>query len=541
MAQQKKTCPNSQGTRMLDIPQNLMTRFRVFPHRLFQFPGLKSILLTAIFGVSAAALASEIDSGSGSNSGSASEEGWIRFRGPNGSGITKDSAERIFPADLGASGSLQWKVAAPPGHSSPIVVGDMIFITGNEPGKLLTLCYDRRSGALRWKQEVAVTVLENVYTHGPSTPTPVSDGKHLFSVFGSFGILAYDLEGRELWRQEREVQKNLYGSASSPIILDDKLIVFSGNETVSLLQAIEPATGKVLWERKRGGPASSWSTPVLLQSAQEPALLIYEPTFLRAVSLNDGTDIWLVPHLAEEPVTTPQQLGDLIFTTATDKPEDMTLGVLTFEALLAECDANGDGGIDAIEAGKNRSVVADAEADSKGNYPLRLFMRMLDADKSGTISSTEWPAMQQWANSWNDDFYGLIALRVGADGLSSPAFAWSHPSGAPECPSPIVVADKVYMVRNGGIVTCVDARDGSLVYKERLGGGGNFYASPVSAADKIYLASQKGLVTVLAAHGEPKAVSSYDFSEPIWATPALSDGQIIIRGEKSLAVFAQPK
>lgn len=460
---------------------------------------------------------------------------WSRFRGPDGTGVA-EGVDRL-PTDLAASDALKWKIETPHGHSSPIIVGDSIFITGFEDKKLSTLCYDRSSGAQKWRRDLESPELEKVYQHGPATPTPVSDGTRVFSVFGSFGVIAYDLAGEELWRQPRPIRKNMFGSASSPVIIENRLIVFAGSEEESHLQTIEPETGKVIWERKRPGPASSWSTPVLWKSAEgRDAILVYEPFHLRAIALDDGAELWSVPNLADEPVTTPQQFGDLIFTTSYNLRTNLEAsGLPTFDALLKECDANGDGEIDAAEVKTNKSILSRPDADGQGDHPLRMFFRMLDADKSGKINAEEWPKIKSWMESWNHA-NGLLALKPGEEG-SPPTLAWEHASGVPECPSPIVVDRRIYMVRNGGIVTCVDAKDGKELFKQRLGGGGPYYASPVAASGRIILASERGQVTQINAAAEPKVVSTFDLGEPIWATPALAPGQIVIRSDTHLWLF----
>lgn len=464
----------------------------------------------------------------------ASSAGWSSFRGPNASGVSTE--QNKLPADLAAPTALKWKIEVPEGHSSPIVVGDAIFLTGFEQGRLSTLCYDRATGNLRWRRDVETPTFEKSYQHGPATPTPVSDGKHVFSIFGSFGVLAYDFSGTELWRQVRPVQKNMFGSASSPTIINDKLIIFAGAETESLLQAVEPATGKVLWERKRPGPASSWSTPVLWKGSKSPAILIYEPFHLRAISLENGEDIWAVPNLADEPVTTPQQFEDLIFTTSYNLRTNLeALGLPTFETLLAECDADADKSIDANEVKKNKSILSRPDADGQGDHPLRMFFGMLDVDKNKKISAEEWPKIKSWMESWNHA-NGLLALRPGAEG-SPPTLVWEHASGVPECPTPIVVQGRIYMVRNGGVVTCVDAKDGKTLYKDRLSATGPYYASPVAGDGKVYLASERGVLTVLSEGNKPKVLSSKDLGEAIWATPAIAQDQILVRSAKHLWLF----
>jgi outer membrane protein assembly factor BamB len=158
---------------------------------------------------------------------------WMQFRGPRGTGIAESDFQ--LPAALDVEKNLRWKVKVPSGHSSPIVVGDSIYLTAFETGKLSTICLSRQTGELRWRQDLPIDEFEPVHPqHGPASPTPVSDGERVFSIFGSFGIVAYDLNGSELWRLARDTRKNMFGSASSPIVVDGKLIVFAGGETESL-------------------------------------------------------------------------------------------------------------------------------------------------------------------------------------------------------------------------------------------------------------------------------------------------------------------
>ncbi len=438
----------------------------------------------------------------GSNHNETPVETWMQFRGPNGTGIS--ASENRLPDRLDLEKNLVWKTVVPAGHSSPIVVGDSIYLTAFEPGKLIVLCFARENGSERWRREIAVESFERYFQqHGPATPTPVSDGQRVFVVFGSFGILAYDLDGNELWRRELPQQRNTFGSASSPIIADKHLLVFLGSEDESLLQSLNPASGDINWERRRPGPASSWSTPVMFESEGRPAVLIYEPYRLQACLLADGSDLWSVPGLADEPITIPQVGEELIYATSYNlRTNKEAIGLPTFEALLAECDADDDGKINAEEAKSNKSILSRPDADGQGDHPLRIFFRMLDANRDGAIDSTEWPHIHAWMEPWTHA-NGLLAIKPG-DADAAPNMVWQHASGVPECPSPLLFQDRLYEVRNGGVVTCLDAKSGEQLFHDRIAGPGPYYASPIVGDKKIYLASARRrhrLVCQLATQG----------------------------------------
>lgn len=470
---------------------------------------------------------------------------WLQFRGPNGSGLAAASAIP-FPNELDPQVNLRWKVEVPPGHSSPIVIGNSIVLTGYEPEKLLVLCYDRQTGQLRWRRELPVAAFEKTHEqHGPASATPASDGERIFATFGSFGQIAFDLDGKELWRHERAALRNTFGSASSPVLIDGKLIVFWGDEGTSLVQALNPANGDVLWERKKPGPASSWSSPVAWRSGDEPALLVYEPFNLRCLKLADGTELWTVPGLADEPITLPQLGSGLIFTTSYNLGVNMEAhGLPTWEQALAECDANGDGMISAAESQANKSVLSRPDADGEGDHPLRWFVRMLDEDKDGQIEQAEWPRLKAWTDSWKHA-NGFLAIRDAggsdAESRSVPELAWKTETGVPECPSPILIGERLFAVRNGGVVTCLDTTNGRVLSQTRAAAGGPYYASPVAADGKLYLASERGLLSVLEAADNPRRQASCELGEAIWGTPALVDGEVIVRSERHLWLFADPR
>ena len=115
--------------------------------------------------------------------------------------------------------------------------------------------------------------------------------------------------------------------------------------------------------------------------------------------------------------------------------------------------------------------------------------------------------------------------------------AWQHPHGVPECPSPLYYRGRVYLIKNGGIASCLDARSGEVRYQERIGARGPRYSSPVVGDGKIYAASARGVVSVYQAGDELKVLAHNDLGERIMATPALVDGRVYVRTAAHLYAF----
>ena len=144
---------------------------------------------------------------------------WLRFRGPNGSGI---SSESDAPVSWSPKENIKWKTPLPgAGVSSPIVVGDRVFVTcysgygmdRQDPGDINNLkrhlvCVDRLTGKIQWEKSITAAQPEDPYsgigvpTHGYASHTPVSDGEHVYAFFGKSGVYAFDLEGNQVWHAD---------------------------------------------------------------------------------------------------------------------------------------------------------------------------------------------------------------------------------------------------------------------------------------------------------------------------------------------------
>jgi outer membrane protein assembly factor BamB len=220
------------------------------------------------------------------------EEGWTRFRGPNGSGVSTETDPT--PTTWSATENLKWKVPLPgPGSSSPIIVGDKIFVTcwsgygveGNEDAdqsklKRHLICLDKTSGKIIWDKSVPAALPEDDYggmfaEHGYASHTPVSDGKNVYVFFGKSGALAFDLEGKQLWQTKvgDGLDGRRWGSSSSPVLYKNLLIVTASAESQAIV-GLDKETGKEVWRAEADGLASTWGTPVLVELEGDNAELV---------------------------------------------------------------------------------------------------------------------------------------------------------------------------------------------------------------------------------------------------------------------------
>jgi len=179
-------------------------------------------------------------------------EAWPAFRGPNGSGVAEKARP---PVKFGPTESAQWRIDAPWSPSSPCVWGNQIFLTTFHNDQLETRCHSTRDGRLLWSQPASAGKLEAFHqTEGsPAASTPATDGRRVVVYFGSVGLLCYDLKGRELWRHPLPTAETAgnFGSGTSPVILDDIVVLNRDLARSSSLLAVSLKDGRKLWETPR--------------------------------------------------------------------------------------------------------------------------------------------------------------------------------------------------------------------------------------------------------------------------------------------------
>lgn len=464
---------------------------------------------------------------------------WARFRGPHGLGQAQGSGAlpSVLTREAGKPGSWRWRAVLGIGHSSPCIHGDCVFVTAAHETTLQTICLDRETGKQKWIRRVQADKVERKHRiNSVASPTPTSDGHRVVSYFGSFGLICHNLEGRELWRKDMKSPDNTFGTASSPILHGGRVVLVRDTNSTSTLYLLDAKTGEEIWAVDRQGFPSSWSTPVVWQNGDVEEVLVYGAFKLTAYDLKDGSERWSVPGLADEPATVPFVAGGLVYVTSYNmRTSPEVLGLPSWQEMLKRYDSDKSGSLDKDEAAKNDSILSRNDADGEGDHPLRGFFRWLDADRDGELTEQEWQKIIAWLNSFEHK-NAIVAIRPGDDRRDA-EIAWQHGRGVPECPTPVYSDGLIYMVKNGGIATCLDARTGEQHYSSRIGARGPRYSSPVVGDGKVYAASAKGLLTVWKTGTKLEVLAQNDFGERIMATPALLDGRIYVRTESYLYCF----
>lgn len=451
-----------------------------------------------------------------------SVQAWPQFRGPNGSGIGEGARP---PARFGPGTNQTWKVPVPWSASSPIVWNDRIFLTTFEDGQLQTRAHDRASGRLLWTRGVKPGKLEAFHrTDGsPAASSPATDGRRVVSYFGSFGLLCHDLDGKELWRMPLPVALSggSYGTGTSPVIMGDAVILNRDQDLGSSLLAVDLATGRKRWETPRPDALGSHGTPVFWQNGDHAEVVHPGSVTLKGYDLATGAERWQVPGVAAFACTTPVVAhGTLYFAAWAPGKVDSSLP-FDWPSYSKAFDKNGDG-----------------KVDPQDFDPVSWdFMRGIDADRDGSITEADLAHFRGKAAKAENV---LLAVRAGGTrDISQTHVPWKFGRGLPYVPSALHWDGRIYLVKDGGLMTSVDAGTGKPFYaQERLGSEGGFYASPVAADGRIFVASLKGRLSVVRAGGEkPEVLHEADFGERIFATPALVGTSVYVRTEKHLYAF----
>lgn len=260
-------------------------------------------------------------------------ENWPEWRGPNRNGV---SSETNLPQEWSAEKNVRWKAPLPgQGVSSPVIWGDRIYLTaaeGPSQSELIVLCFSLKDGSELWRLGLWGTAptLRHATKSGMATPTPITDGKHLYLFFGTGDVFCIDMGGSLVWQRSLADEygpfENRFGHTSSPALLGDLLFLQCDHYGASYLLAVDKRTGQNRWKHDRPGVWHSWSSPQLVQDAAgKSELVVCAAERIDAFQPNTGEPLWTVGGLQRECIPTPVTGLGLLFAVSGPKGTAMAI------------------------------------------------------------------------------------------------------------------------------------------------------------------------------------------------------------------------
>lgn len=410
------------------------------------------------------------------------EQNWPEWRGAGGQGIAE---ARDVPMEWSETKGVAWKTDLPGrGWSTPVIWGDEMWMTTAVEKAAKPEDAERRLKTNTGDQPL--TVLESVSLRA-------------LCVARDSGRLLHDVELLNVKEPQWVHQLNSYASPS-PVYEDGRLYAHFGTLGTACL---DTKTQKLVWKNEdihimhENGPGS---TPVLF----EDKLIIHfdgsDQQFIAALDKNTGKLAWKTARTGKmnERDQLKKAYGTPLIVTMNDKP------------VVVSPAADWVYGYDPATGQELWKVPYGELGFSMSVRPV--------ADGERIYFSTSFGKSK------------VIALKYA--GVTTPEIAWQNNKNAPKMSSPVVSGELLFCVDDGGIVSCVEAKTGELVYRERL--GGKFSSSPILADGKLYFCSREGIVSVVQAGRQFKVLAQNTLDGQIMASPAASDGTLFIRTDKAL-------
>ena len=400
-------------------------------------------------------------------------ENWPGWRGPRGDGTSQETA--VPTRWNGLTGeNIAWKVELPGrGHSSPVVWNDQVFVAAciEESNERILMCFDRQDGKQRWQSTVIRSMLESKHQlNSYASGTPVTDGETIYVTF-------LETDGT------MEPAKNV----------GQTRMITVGNMVV----AAYDMQGKQQWITRPSRFSSAHgycSSPVIHKNR----LIVNgdhdgESNVL-ALDRKTGEVVWKFPRIHQ----TRSYCTPIIREVA-----NKTQMVLSGSKQVVSLDP---------DSGKLHWSVEG---------PTEQFVASMVFDGDKFYLAAGFP-----------DYFVMAIRPDGSGDVSKSHVAWSSPEAKCYVPSPVLTLGQLFVVDDRGTISCFDTKSGERLWRDRL--GGHYSASLVTANGLVYCTSDEGIVRVIQPGPELKVVAENPLGENSFASPAISQGQIFIRGEKQL-------
>ena len=404
---------------------------------------------------------------------------WPHWRGPflNGS-----SDEKNLPSSWGREENVLWVSPLPgPSGATPVICKGRVFVSSTKKGsdELLALCFDAGSGKELWRKKLGASS-RKVPRNNMATPSPVTDGEHVYFMYGSGELAGLDYDGNVIWSRNIETEYGnisiKYGYSSSPLLYEDKLYILihrrdesyrspESDNLDSFILTVDPKTGKNIWKQPRKTDAldeslDSYSSPILNHSSGRDEIIVIGGDYVTANDPATGNELWRYGYAEQK-----------------------------------------------SERWRNVSSPVMGEGLIFGVRP-----------RGGN---------------------GLFALKSSGGGTGTDdRMVWAFDGPTPDACTPLYYKGNLYVLdgKRGRILTCLDARTGRQKWQGKLGGNGPWYASVTAGDDKLYCINEAGEAVILAAGDEEfKILSRIDMEDkPVQSSIAIADGRLYIRTASKL-------
>jgi outer membrane protein assembly factor BamB len=402
----------------------------------------------------------------------ANADNWPLWRGARHDGI---SLEKGLPVKWSKTENVAWRLPLPDrAGATPVVWDDRIFLTtpAEDHDTLLLMCIST-AGRILWQKELDKGNRLARGEGNSASPSPCTDGRHVWAFLGTGMLGCYDIDGNEVWRfnvQKRYGRFNIqFGMTSTPVLDGDRLYLQlihgdgDANTAEAIVVCLDKTTGDEIWKQPRLSEAyaeneHSYASPTLYRDSTKAYLLTHGADYIIAHSLDDGRELWRSAGL---------------------QPDNYnpTLRLVASPVAVP--------GLIVAPSAKDGRVIA------------------LNPDGAGDITNTK---------------YKL----------------WEY-SPTPDVPSPLVHDGLVYLFKESSTITCVDAKSGEIQYKDqRIASSPDTRASPMLADSNLYLAARNGTVAVVKAGRTFETVAVNKMDEQILASPVPANGRIYIRTNAAL-------
>ncbi|NBP79658.1 pyrrolo-quinoline quinone [bacterium] len=428
--------------------------------------------------------------GCGLQAGSVSAENarWPQWRGVAGDGI---ASEQSLPEHWSKSENVLWRTPLPGrAGATPCIWDDRIFLTSNEGDDLVLMCVARADGRVLWKKTVTSGNQDARSGEGNSaSPSPSTDGEHVWAFFGT-GILAcYTCDGEEVWKfnvgdrfGKLDIQ---FGMTSTPVLDGDAVYLqllhgpmrLDDQTRIGKVIRLEKNTGKTVWEFDRITDAQfeckhSYASPFLYRDGTREFLVVHGADCITGHALDNGRELWRFGGLNGPNDLNPKQHD----------------GTFRFVA-------------------------------SPGIVP-------------GTIVVPTAKAGPTVCLKVNDDLVGDCTGKTSV-------VRWVLPI-TPDVSIPLVSEGLVYLLHKDGKLQCVELESGEEVYFERTHTG-QHRSSPLLADGRLYFGSNDGWVSIVKAGPEFELIESVDLGEQVSSSPIAVDNTLYIRSGDALYAIGQAK